>query len=303
MPHLGFGGALTKVVFLARRLRSHWAGQEMVGILLPPSVAGALVNFAALLMGKVPVEALRGIDLEIREGEMVAVVGQNGSGKTTLVQHFNGSLLPTQGQGTVNGKTTPQQGIFELGKIVGYVFQNPDHKIFADTVYAEVAFSLRLRKVSETETKRRVAEVLEVVGLAGLEGENPFSLTKSGRQRVAVASVLAARPRVLIFDEPTTGLDYAEQRRMMELVKRLNEQGHTVIFVTHHMWVVTEYAQRVLVLKDGQIFLQGSPRAVFSKERQLAEANLYPPHLVRLSNRLGKTMLSVEEMVACTLTA
>jgi len=246
-------------------------------------------------------KALRGVDLQINRGEIVAIVGQNGSGKTTLVKHFNGLFMPTDGEISVNGKPTKEQGVFELGKQVGYVFQNPDHQIFSDTVFEEVAYSLKLRGADEELIKQRVKEALEAVGLVGFEQEDPFSLTKSGRQRVAVASVLAAKPDVLILDEPTTGLDYAEQRSMMELVKRLNQDGSTIIFVTHHMWVVAEYAQRMYVVKDGKIMLEGTPREVFAHEKELNDAFLRPPHLVSLSNHLGKPMLNVDEMIACTL--
>jgi energy-coupling factor transporter ATP-binding protein EcfA2 len=245
------------------------------------------------------VKALQGVDLDIFEGEMIAIVGQNGSGKTTLAKHFNGLLLPTVGDIQVDGLPTKEQGIFKLGQKVGYVFQNPDHQIFSEKVFDEVAFSPRLRKLPENEVKERVTEALAAVGLSGFEEEDPFGLTKSGRQRVAVAAVLAARPEVLILDEPTTGLDYAEQRSMMEMVRELNRHGSTIIFVTHHMWVVAEYAQRVFVVKDGQLWLQGSTREVFVHEDELKEAFLRPPHFVQFTNQLGKTMLSPQEMMQC----
>jgi energy-coupling factor transport system ATP-binding protein len=245
------------------------------------------------------VRALQGIDLDIYPGEIVAIVGQNGSGKTTLAKHMNGLLYPTGGSILVNGLPTREQGIFKLGQRVGYVFQNPDHQIFSETVYEEVSFSPRLRKLPEEEIKLRVEEALEAVGLAGYEQQDPFVLTKSGRQRVAVAAVLAAKPEVLILDEPTTGLDYAEQRSMMELVRRLNEHGSTIIFVTHHMWVVAEYAKKVYVIKDGLILLHGPTRHVFAHEQELLEASLRPPHFVQFTNRLGKTLLTPDELVAC----
>ncbi|MGQ9682685.1 MAG: ABC transporter ATP-binding protein [Anaerolineae bacterium] len=248
--------------------------------------------------GEVP--ALNGVDLEIRRGEFLAVVGQNGSGKTTLVKHFNGLLMPTKGKVLVNGQETSAQGIYKLGRQVAYVFQNPDHQIFSQTVFDEVAFSPRIRGCSEAELKERVEEALEAVGLLGMEMEDPFSLTKGGRQRVAVASVLSARPDVIILDEPTTGLDYAEQRSMMDLVSRLNAQGHTIIFVTHCMWVVAEYAHRVVVMKDGRVLVQGPVREVLAQEDLLRESFLAPPQIVSLSNRLGRTLLSVSEMVQCT---
>ena len=245
------------------------------------------------------VRALRGINLEINKGEMIAIIGQNGSGKTTLVKHFNGLLMPTSGDLMVNGMPTSDQGIFKLGQSVGYVFQNPDHQIFSEFVFDEVAFSPRLRNVPEDEVKERVSEALEAVGLAGYEQEDPFSLTKSGRQRVAVASVLTIQPEVLILDEPTTGLDYKEQRSMMDMVKRLNERGSTTIFVTHHMWVVAEYAKRVLVLHKGKIILDDQTRKVFSQEEKLANSFLRLPEIIRLSNRMGKTLLSVDEFKYC----
>jgi energy-coupling factor transport system ATP-binding protein len=245
------------------------------------------------------VKALDGVSLEIFQGDMVAIVGQNGSGKTTLVKHMNGLLMPSAGAILVNGQPTACQGVFKLGQKVGYVFQNPDYQIFSETVFDEVAFSPRLRKLPEEEVKQRVHEALAAVGLAGCDEEDPFSLTKSGRQRVAVASVLAARPEVLILDEPTTGLDYSEQRSMMDMVRQLNEHGSTIIFVTHHMWVVAEYAKRVFVMKNGKIMLQGTAREVFSHGDELRDAFLRPPHFVEFSNCLGHTFLTPQEMVTC----
>lgn len=245
------------------------------------------------------VKALNGINLDIYKGEMVAIVGQNGSGKTTLAKHFNGLLLPSSGEVLVNDLPTRDQGVFILGQKVGYVFQNPDHQIFSETVFDEVAFSPRLRKLSEDEVKIRVKEALDAVGLVGFEAEDPFALTKSGRQRVAVAAVLAAKPDVLILDEPTTGLDYAEQRSMMNMVRSLNQQGSTIIFVTHHMWVVAEYARRVFVMKDGKVILEGTTRDVFSHEAELTEAFLRPPHFVEFTNHLNYTFLNPDEMFNC----
>jgi energy-coupling factor transport system ATP-binding protein len=245
------------------------------------------------------VHALDRVSLDICKGDMVAIVGQNGSGKTTLVKHFNGLLMPTGGEVLVNGQPTSKQGVFRLGQKVGYVFQNPDYQIFSETILDEVAFTPRLRKLPEDQVKQRVAEALEAVGLGGSEAEDPFALTKSGRQRVAVASVLAAQPEILILDEPTTGLDYAEQRSMMDMVRQLNENGSTIIFVTHHMWVVAEYAKRVFVMKDGKVILEGTTRQVFSHGAELRDAFLRPPHFVEFSSRLGYTFLTPDEMAAC----
>jgi energy-coupling factor transport system ATP-binding protein len=245
-------------------------------------------------------KALNGINVAIRRKEIVAIIGQNGGGKTTLAKHLNGLLLPGGGRVCVNGLATTEQTLFGLGRSVAYVFQNPDHQIFSETVFDEVAFGLRQRGMSDQETRGPVEQALAAVGLTGFEHEDPFSLTKSGRKRVAVASVLALKPDVLILDEPTTGLDYSEQRSMMEMINGLNQQGCTIIFITHHMWIVAEYAHRVLVLKEGQVLMDGTPREIFAKQ-ELADAALSPPQVTAFSAALGKTLLSVDELVLCTL--
>jgi energy-coupling factor transporter ATP-binding protein EcfA2 len=220
-----------------------------------------------------------------------------------LIAGFNNGTINnchSSGSVNVNGKDTKKTSIFEIGKDIGYVFQNPDHQIFADTVYDEVAFSPKIRGCSKEEIDKRVKEALKSVDMEGYEQEDPFSLTKGERQRIAVASILSARPKVIILDEPTTGLDYKEQRRMMELVKKLNESGHTIIMITHTMWVVAEYAHRVAVIKDGLMTMYGKTREVFKREEELLESYLKTPHIVNMSNMLGNTVLSVKEMIACT---
>jgi energy-coupling factor transport system ATP-binding protein len=243
------------------------------------------------------VQALRGINWEVREGEFVALLGQNGSGKTTLAKHCNGLLKPTGGRMLVRGKPTMSFSHRALAQEVGYVFQNPDHQIFAKTVEEEVSFGLKVLGLDPKIIQQRTAEALEVVELQGYEKQLPFTLTKGERQRVAVASVLAAQPQVIILDEPTTGLDYLQQRRMMDLLRRLNQKGHTIIIITHSMWVAAEYAQRTVVLKEGAIILDGPTRHVFAQESRLAEASLAPPPLVQISNRLGLQALTLEQMV------
>jgi len=243
------------------------------------------------------VEALKGVDLQIREGEFLALVGQNGSGKTTLAKHLNGLLKPTRGEVLFRGRPLQDIRRTEMARHVGYVFQNPDHQIFSNTVREEVGFSLRMAGMDAKTIEERVAEALAVVGLSGYEDEVPFTLTKGERQRVAVASVLAAQPQVIILDEPTTGLDYRHQRSMMEMLRDLHRRGHTVIIITHSMWVAAEYAERVVVMKDGQILLDAPTRAAFAQEQVLAEASLRPPPLLRLGNWLGTSGLTLEAMV------
>jgi energy-coupling factor transport system ATP-binding protein len=245
------------------------------------------------------IKALDNISMEIRQGEFLAIIGQNGSGKTTLVKHFNGLLKPSKGEVRVAGEDTKGKHVSELGKIVGYVFQNPDHQIFADTVEEEVAFGPNNLGIPREKIPLFVEEALKDVGLEGYEKCDPFSLTKGERQRVAIASILAARPHMLILDEPTTGLDYREQKSIMELLESLNRKGHTIIIITHSLWVVAEYAKRVLVLHKGKIMLDDQTRKVLSQEEKLANSFLRLPEIIRLSNRMGKTLLSVEEFKYC----
>jgi len=243
--------------------------------------------------------ALDNINLTVREGEFLAIIGQNGSGKTTLAKHFNGLLKPTQGNVHVYGQDTRKTRLFELSKITGYVFQNPDHQIFAETIGDEVAFGPRNLGMSEQEIKESAQEALASVGFQGREEEDPFLLTKGERQLVAVASVLATRPKVILMDEPTTGLDYTEQLGIMNLLKRLNEEGHTVIIISHTMWVVSHYAHRGVVMNRGRIVMDGSIREIFAKENELTSLYLRPPQIVRLTNRFGRTLLSVNEAKRC----
>ena len=243
------------------------------------------------------VEALKGVDLEIREGEFVAIIGQNGSGKTTLVKQFNGLLRPTSGRVEVFGRDVGELSPRERAEQVGYVFQNPDHQIFAPTVFEEVAFGPRNFGLSEREVRENVEEALAAVNLTGYEDEDPFLLTKGERQRVAVASVLALKPRVLILDEPTTGLDYLQQRSMMEMVCSLNRRGHTILIVTHSMPTVAHYAHRTIVFDEGMVLMDDTTRRVFARGEELEEVFLRPPQIVRFGNRLGITSLTVEEML------
>jgi energy-coupling factor transport system ATP-binding protein len=240
---------------------------------------------------------LRSVSLTIQRGEYVAIIGQNGSGKTTLVKHLNGLLRPTDGDVLIDGKSARDRPLRSLAQQVGYGFQNPDSQIFASTVSEEVSFGPRNFGLDEQAVRSRVTESLQAVQLAGREDEDPFSLTKGERQRVAVASILAVRPNVLIFDEPTTGLDERESRSMMALIDDLNARGHTIIVVTHAMWLTAEFAHRVIVMQEGRVLLDAPTRSVFSQEDALREAAIVPPQVVRLSRRLGATALSVRELV------
>ncbi len=250
-------------------------------------------------------QALRGVSVAIDQGEFVAIIGQNGSGKTTFVKHLNGLLRATEGTVQVAGRDVSKHRVSEMARAVGYCFQNPDHQIFCDTVYNEVAYGPRNLHLSQAEIEERVEEALSAVGLLHLQDSMPRDLSKGQRQRLAVASVLSMRPEVLVVDEPTTGQDYRDGVDMLNLVQRLNEAGHTVLFITHDMPMVARFARRVIVFRDGQILLDGTTREVFGQADELRTTFLAPPQITSLAQALPEffpdTVLSVAEMVDQTL--
>ncbi|MBV8361353.1 MAG: AAA family ATPase, partial [Deltaproteobacteria bacterium] len=186
----------------------------------------------------------------------------------------------------------------ETAHKAGYVFQNPDHQIFASTVEAEVAFGPRNFGLSDDEVEQRVAEVLHAVNLEDARERDPFLLSKGERQRLAVASVLALRPRLLILDEPTTGLDYREQRRMMGLVRDLNRAGIAIIIITHAPWLVAEYARRVVLMRRGRILFDGPVDKFFQQDELLRQSSFRPPEVMLLARRFGLAALSPEEFAS-----
>lgn len=229
---------------------------------------------------------LHSVNLTVRAGEFIALIGQNGSGKTTLAKHFNGLLKPTTGKVMVNGKDTLQFTTSSLALDVGYVFQNPDHQLFSATVEQELAYGLNNLGLRSAEINDRINQVLEFTCLEQLRNEHPLSLGKGERQMIAVASILVLRPKILVIDEPTTGLDWTGIQRMLSLIKRLHQAGTTIIMISHDMEIIAKYAQRVIVMKDGDVFLDGHTREVFQNVTLLEQAGIVPPQCVRLSESL-----------------
>jgi len=241
---------------------------------------------------------LNGINIKVVKGEMMALIGQNGSGKTTLAQIVAGILRPARGIVRVFGKDVTRQAVMVRGREVGYIFQNPDYQIFSNTVRDEIAYGLRAAGMSEYEVEKQVNTVSEMVGLKDLLDEDPFFLSKAERQRTAVASILALNPRVIILDEPTTGLSPGETTALMETVNKLNRAGTTIITITHDMWVVTKYCSRVVLMADGKIVMDGPTRQIFSNIKELEKYDIEVPQVVKLSNKLfGQTFLTVDEFV------
>lgn len=240
--------------------------------------------------------SLQRVSLQVRQGEFVAILGPNGSGKTTLCKLMMGLLTPHQGTVRVNGRDVAAMSVTDLASQIGYLYQNPDSQIFADTVFDEVAFGPRNLGRSREEVTRLVADAIEVTELVGLESADPFALTRGQRQRVALAAILACEPGIIVFDEPTTGLDVPQQEAMMELLHQLQTQGHTIIVVTHHTEMAMRYASRLILLREGQVVADDTVRDVVADERALQAACQRIPAVVEISMALfGVPLLSPEE--------
>lgn len=232
-------------------------------------------------------EALCDINLIINRGEYVALLGQNGSGKTTLAKHFLGLLKPTSGQIMVDGSNTRQVSTKELVSRVGYVFQNPDHQLFCGTVEEEVAYGLRNLGLSPEDVKMRMHEALVAVEMSHLRRMMVFSLRGAARQRIALASVLAMQPDILIVDEPSACQEKRLSDLLMRLLRDLNASGKSIILATHNMRLVAENATRVVVLDGGRVVLDALTRVAFAEAEHMERAGLKPPQITQLAQRLA----------------
>ncbi|MHB8841927.1 MAG: energy-coupling factor transporter ATPase [Candidatus Aquicultor sp.] len=235
-------------------------------------------------------EALRNINLSVEEGEVLAFIGPTGSGKSTLIQHFNGLLIPSEGKMLFKGK---QIGVsihpYEVRHEVGLVFQFPESQLFEETVIEDVSFGPRNLGLSSGEVSERAEEALESVGLSceRFAGRSPFELSGGEQRLVAIAGVLAMKPRILVLDEPTSGLDGRGKARVMQCLTELNREGMTIAFVSHDMDEVAEFARRVVVLDEGRIVLEGDPRTVFSRAGALNDIGLDIPATTELLVKLS----------------
>jgi energy-coupling factor transport system ATP-binding protein len=233
--------------------------------------------------------ALDGVDLDILEGECVAIIGQNGSGKSTLVRHFNGLLRPTEGSVSVAGKSVGKRHVAELAREVGIAFQNPDRQIFSGRVAREVEFGPRNIGIAGLELATRVNDALTAVGLERRLEANPYDLGFSQRKLLALASILAMRTPIVVLDEPTTGQDANGIARVRSIVETLANAGRTVVAISHDMRFVAEAFSRIIVMRAGRIVLDGSPQQVFAQEQwpTLASTYLEPPLAARIGARMG----------------
>jgi energy-coupling factor transport system ATP-binding protein len=252
--------------------------------------------------GSLQKAALVDITMQIERGSCSAIIGVTGSGKTTLVQHFNGLLRPTSGSLVVDGVNVKAKGadLKTLRQRVGMLFQYPETQLFAHTVYADVAFGPRRLHMSKSEVRKRVLHALDTVGLPPRHyaQRSPFELSGGQRRRVALAGILAMSPRILVLDEPTTGLDADGRTEFYQYIRRVQQQeGVTVILVSHDMSEVALLADQLFILHNGYLVAQGSPRAIFTQDTLLHKWGLMEPPLSELLKLLRKQGMPIPERV------
>ena len=231
--------------------------------------------------------AVDGINMEIKAGENVAIVGQNGAGKSTTVKMMNGLLKPTKGDVIVGDMNTKDYTTAQVSKYVGYVFQNPDDQIFHATVEEEVRFGPKYMKLGKEEEDRRVEFAMKLTGMDEFKDENPMNLPLSMRKFVTIAAVVAMDTDILIFDEPTAGQDIEGNKRLSEILKILHEMGKTVITISHDMEFVVENFERVIVMATKKIVREGTPAEIFWDLETLKHAMLHQPYVSRVCRELG----------------
>lgn len=236
-------------------------------------------------------QALYDVNIEIEDGSLVALIGHTGSGKSTLIQHFNVLVKPTSGKIIINGidVTAPKADLRLVRKTVGLVFQYPEHQLFEETVYKDIAFGPKNMGFSDEKIDKRVRESAALVGLKEKHlTRSPFDLSGGQKRRVAIAGVLAMNPKVLILDEPTAGLDPKGRDEILATIKKLHEENKEmiIIFVSHSMEDVAKTAERVIVMNDGHVEMQGTVAEVFAQAEHLQKIGLNVPQVTLLTDKL-----------------
>ena len=277
-------------------------------------VAAEIVNLHKTFktgLGKPVVHAVRGIDMNIRQGEVYGLIGPNGSGKSTLIQHMNGILHPTSGRVITFGSDIAEKGTAnDVRGRVGVMFQYPENQLFAATVAEDVAFGPRNLGLSEEEVSKRVERSLRTVGLNPEEiaARSPFELSGGQQRRVAFAGVLAMEPEVLVLDEPAAGLDPKARKSFLDMVARLHEEGLTVVMVSHNMDDLANLCDRVAVMSEGKLLMEGTPAEVFTRAAELTSVGLAttsPEHFANLLREGGLPMphegLATEDSIVAYL--
>ncbi len=250
--------------------------------------------------------AINGVTLDVKEGEFLCILGRNGSGKSTLAKLLNAQIMPNKGDIFINGlNTKDEEKLWEIRKSCGMVFQNPDNQMVATIVEEDVAFGPENLKVKNPELRKRVDESLKRVGMYEYKNRAPYNLSGGQKQRVAIAGVLAMEPSCIVFDEPTAMLDPQGRKDIMDTIESLNEDGSTIVYITHFMDEAIR-AKRVIVMDKGKIQMEGTPREIFCQVDKVKEFGLDVPQVTQLQYLLskegydvGNSALTVEELLEC----
>ena len=244
-------------------------------------------------------QALQGVNLEIKKGEFIGLIGHTGSGKSTLIQHFNGLLKPIKGKIYINGIdiTEKKVKLKEIRNAVGLVFQYPEHQLFEETVYKDIAFGPGNMGLAEEQIRKRVHEALKLVGLnAGILEKSPFELSGGQKRMVAIAGVMAMKPEILVLDEPTAGLDPAGRDDILFQIKALHTKlGMTVILVSHSMEDIARLVDRIIVMHEGTVAMDNTPGQVFTEVETLEEMGLSAPQITYVVRQLRQRGLNIRE--------
>jgi energy-coupling factor transport system ATP-binding protein len=227
-------------------------------------------------------KALKGINLTVEDGEFLAIMGPNGAGKTTLIKHFNGLLKPTTGAVLVNGVSTSDVSVAKLSRKVGFVFQNPDHQLFSETVEEEIAFALHNFGFEDDVIEKQVDWALNLLDVLQYRKTSPFMLSGGERKRVALACILAWDPQMIILDEPTIGQDHHQKEKLQQFILQLNKQKKTVVVVTHDIEFVAECNPRVILMREGKILVDGKAQHILTDPGVLAQASIVLPQITKI---------------------
>lgn len=242
--------------------------------------------------------ALNGVDLDVNDGEFLVVLGHNGSGKSTIAKHMNALLLPSGGKIYINGMDTlDENNIWDIRSTAGMVFQNPDNQLVATIVEEDVAFGPENMGIEPAEIRKRVDESLKRVGMYEYRKHAPHLLSGGQKQRVAIAGILAMRPKCIVLDEPTAMLDPSGRKEVIDTIKELNrEYGITIILITHYMEEAVE-ADRIVVMDNGSIVVQGTPKEVFREVPKMKEIGLDVPQVTELAYELNKSGIKISQQI------
>ena len=241
--------------------------------------------------------ALDDVNISIKKGEFVAILGHNGSGKSTFAKHINCLLMPSDGEIYINNlKATIEQNIYEIRKNVGMIFQNPDNQIIATTVEEDIAFGPENLNIPSDEIRKRVDDSLKIVGMQDYAKKPPHHLSGGQKQRIAIAGVLAMQSPIIVLDEPTAMLDPKGRKNVMQTVKELSKKGITIIFITHFMEEAAQ-ADRIIIMNNGKVYKEGEPSEIFSDIESIKKIGLEAPEASEIAHKLRLAGIDIDSKI------